>query len=1370
MQFEFIIPSTPGDLRDIDAPNNGYYVKEVHQAAQIPGLLKRAKAASQNQILYIFDHFDTFFSVVEKASSVPPHTAMYAFDLLFATTDQLGKSLASKLEQSSLEVKDRDSLRNATKMILYLDTALMKALDEIYQNNCASADKKKARTIDTNADLSGWIEKRSNSLIQLYNMLQLPLEKLWEKTIVEEAFVTMTCDVAYMTLELEFIKSDSAMDVVFQILGTAIKRYNHALHFPVRILSILRSCEPAACTIADGVCLLEEEFGINTLCAMLMNDLLETLSNDIEDAKTVKHSTLFLTRLAETAPNIITPQIIAHTDKFLELDAYQLRICVLQIIGDIICNQLTSEDLSDEMKEVREEFLDYLYDHGADINSYVRSKVIQIWTHLKQNLAIPLVWQNKVLRLAVQRLEDKSAFVRKYAVILITSFIERNPFAGKLSMEEVKQEVAVQEQKLQDLREKMLQNERSWNDTADDIASIVRDYVTHMSSNGNSDHSTPPSLSQENLKDLVMGYFEKKEYLSAVRLIYATDMEVSSSEVNNMQLNEKCVYYLALMKSYYFIWLNHEALQSEYDHQQQTVQFHVDCIDFMDIIEGALPKIGDLLLSKTNGDVCEAINFFTLGYQFRVKGCLEGMHKMLSVIWSKDKEKKDAVSAAFKKILFTTDQKGRQHAAKAVKNLCDFIGDISIGRYISLELLINDWVANNDIDHEIIQMLFERFTMKLTNTTEKEANEALQLLVVISRTKPLVAMANMGVIESIMFSERGLSDPDLYAHCLDFLLNLNVGKNSEKRFAKDSEITGKIVESLHSFFFTVEVENFDEIAVKTTDFIYAMVQSPDAVCEDMLSAILRRCNEIASECADEVENVRLSQNSKTTQMTLSHHLINRFIYVLGMVGMKELIFLDTYVYTNIKYRQELKNMKKNTNGRAQKTISSPSLNTSASSALKKTNETEEENLVGASAENTTAEVINYICEEVLLLKEQSILRKFIPGLNYICRNPAMYNNEEFQRTIIMTMIRLMCVSSKFCEPNMDLLMNILMGTKSSHIKSNIIVGFADFTFRSPNQTEPWSGQFFSTLHDSDLLVRLTTVKMLSYLITNEMLRVKSQISDLALRLVDDNSEIQTTCEEFFKEISSKPTLLYNVMPDIISRLGDPSLNLEEDKYRTVMRFILKLIRKDKQIENLIDKLCLRFGMTSTTRQSRDIAFCLSLLSYNEKSIKKLIEHVNCFKKDIFDDDVYDCLKSIITNTGKLAKQALKDCVKELEYKLEKCRNSDPNEASENVEENAEQRRSQQKEQQVGRRKARRRVQGRQKKRAGRFGGGTDDDDDDDDDFESDNENKVPTKTQPKRTVTRNTSRVVQSDNSSSSEEDVPEKRTVGRRRTKKLRN
>ena len=46
------------------------------------------------------------------------------------------------------------------------------------------------------------------------------------------------------------------------------------------------------------------------------------------------------------------------------------------------------------------------------------------------------------------------------------------------------------------------------------------------------------------------------------------------------------------------------------------------------------------------------------------------------------------------------------------------------------------------------------------------------------------------------------------------------------------------------------------------------------------------------------------------------------------------------------------------------------------------------------------------------------------------------------------------------------------------------------------------------------------------------------------------------------------------MPDIVSRLSDPANEIEEDKFKEIMKYIIGLIDKDKHSESLVSLIIL----------------------------------------------------------------------------------------------------------------------------------------------------------------------------------------------------
>ena len=71
------------------------------------------------------------------------------------------------------------------------------------------------------------------------------------------------------------------------------------------------------------------------------------------------------------------------------------------------------------------------------------------------------------------------------------------------------------------------------------------------------------------------------------------------------------------------------------------------------------------------------------------------------------------------------------------------------------------------------------------------------------------------------------------------------------------------------------------------------------------------------------------------------------------------------------------------------------------------------------------------------------------------------------------------------------------------------------------------------------------------------LQVRGQISDMALCIVDDISKISNLAKLFFTELARKGNALYNIMPDIISGLSDTKVGVAEDKFREIMKYIIR---------------------------------------------------------------------------------------------------------------------------------------------------------------------------------------------------------------------
>lgn len=72
----------------------------------------------------------------------------------------------------------------------------------------------------------------------------------------------------------------------------------------------------------------------------------------------------------------------------------------------------------------------------------------------------------------------------------------------------------------------------------------------------------------------------------------------------------------------------------------------------------------------------------------------------------------------------------------------------------------------------------------------------------------------------------------------------------------------------------------------------------------------------------------------------------------------------------------------------------------------------------------------------------------------------------------------------------------------------------------------------------------------------------------------------------------------------------------------------------KRAESLVDRFCSKFTAKEDLRINRNVTFCLSLVSYNDKALRKLHEKFPMYKSHVHDPEIYAMFKEIIESCSK----------------------------------------------------------------------------------------------------------------------------------------
>ncbi|XP_063825946.1 condensin complex subunit 1, partial [Ostrinia nubilalis] len=1288
--FEFAIPLQKDELLESHAGQ--YHVEDVVQPRVLLSKLQdAARAYNTEGVEYILEHFDTYFSIIVHGNKLEWNVINKGFDHIVRAAKNLCNHLELIFQDQEIDPEVRVKNLNIVKMIMYLFSQIMKTKDiKLAADNSTKLTLgKKGKKATDDEEFCGCTESdKQAALVTLHLVLQQPLSRLWDPPLAEDNFVSMVAEPCYKALEEQIIKNKAIRETVFQVLGVLIKKYNHGTSCLIKLAQVLQMMEHAVLPICAGVVQLHKEFGLGTFGPQMVREIAEALASSGDENAgagteqgAARNCGTFLVELTKELPKEMTGAI-ATIQPYLESDeSYTLRISVLGMMCEALSVELRGEGLADELRAQRDDFLDDLYEHMHDLSAYVRHKVLQFWSRLQRENCVPVTRQRTVLERAIGRLRDKAALVRKAAIQLLKVFLESNPFSAQLKLELLEEQLATEQKILDDLHKKLNPGPdpalvKKWE-------KIEKDVVDSINKNMDILTQDEPELSQaslDNLYEAIRRHLREKDYFKAYLIVKHTERQYPDARLLrcDMEKSDQVEYFVGLLKNIFIIpdrrqsisltqqCENELALFKRFEEKESIVAFLQESVHFSRMVSEAVPLINSLLMSKQAGDVSEAIDFFTTAHHFNIESAKVGVANMLLLVWSPDQDKREAVERAYREMYLESEHKAERARAFAIaKKLVALAEHVDRGSALALDHLVGQWVERGDITPAIIQVFWEMFLKKIDGTTDMDSYAALSILVMIAKAKPSVALANLEVIQS-----HGLT-ADYNSRNLSAQLLLSLAKKNQ-RYPADHSMFTSIFDSLLETF--SKLNKFVAFAANTIDLIYAVCDTPETICAKILAEMYKRIEE---------NMVKDAENEE--EATFPTELVTRFVFVLGHVALQQLIYLDINVYSELRRRNQVREERKVEEKRKKKTgaaFATPARrgriddlrrqtlmnvsNASASSRGQRTNSvasnkgpsanttmTEEETgLEGAVADDADAEYVRGVCERDIV-GTGTALARYAPLLRWLLANPARCP-PALQAAAALTYTRFMLVSSSMCEEGLQLMVTVLKRSKNVSLRTNLTIAFADLTLRFPNLTQPWTHHIYHILSDEELEVRQCAVKMLSFLVLHEMVRVKGQIADMALCCADKDPRVASMTKLFFKQLSQKGNALYNVMPDIISRLSDPELNVPEEQYRVIMKYITSLIQKDRQMEALVEKLCQRFKLSTEERQWRDLAYCLSLFSYNERSLRKLIENLDCYKDKLHCSGVMDSFTALMNNTSKMARNEIKTLVTELGDKIEEC--------------------------------------------------------------------------------------------------------------------
>lgn len=1033
-------------------------------------------------------------------------------------------------------------------------------------------------------------------------------ERMWTSKASRDTFISR-CILRPVMLcqENEVYLKDTAIKLgIFRVVCLAVKLHGQGLNVQTSISQALQYYEHLAEPMAELLGAMRTEFDVEVLGEDVLRDFAAKSFTSL-DSKGPRSYARFLVRMTELNPRSVL-KLMSLLQRQQESESYPIRNAMVEVHGLLIkylatseddvdaalnskAGQLDTDDDGDDTRNAREKQMDVLFERlferFLDLTTFVRTKAIQVCGRLC-DLAVRLPTQRlRMTSLAVQSLEDKSSNVRRNAIALLVKLVLTHPYGvmhgGELNADAWTQRRDVVRSELEKAEERLAFPVTEEGEADAGIDGEDQDQGDEDMSGRMSSRSGKPRRSELDLDALA-----------------ATQQSMTHAE--------------------------HEKLVK----LRLTMTYYEDALKFIHLLEQGVPILVQLLASTNKAEVLESMEFFRVAHEYKIHGASDGVRAMIHLIWTKDnalvmedgsqlKGIRSRLIEVYRSLYFDPypGLSRSEHVALVCRNMIERTFGATLAELTSLEQLFSLMHAEGLVERAVVEKLWDVYASPLP-ISRAQRRGAIMILSMLAKAERELVAEKMDVLLRIGLGHVGSKDLVLAKHTCIALQHVS---GSTKK-VKGTLAGGHVRYPMQHPMFTrlcsiIETPSTDEkdrhsewfgVAEQAIDAIYLLGEQPDALCTELL------------------RHMTLAAFASTDQRTNDVYQMAQLVFVVGHVALKQMVHLEL-VEREFKRRKAMRDDVAQQNSGASKPATASELDQ-----------------VAEQAEDDIGETMAWVRDRELLYGPESLLALYGNVVPFICSNTRQYPDIFLQRAAALTLCKFMCISAEYCEANLGLLLHLLRTSKDAVVRANAVIGLGDVAVCFGTLVDENSERLYAGLGDKDLGVKKNTLMVLTHLILNGMIKVKGQLGELAKCLEDEEMRVSDLAKLFFSELAAKENAVYNNLPDIISHLSTGEHAVDETTFMNTMRFIFTFIDKERQAENVIEKLCQRFRLTTQERSWRDIAFCLSLLPYrSERSIKKLVDALPFYRDKLYVPDVFQCFSEILgkMHQGKSSSAAAK---------------------------------------------------------------------------------------------------------------------------------
>lgn len=631
------------------------------------------------------------------------------------------------------------------------------------------------------------------------------------------------------------------------------------------------------------------------------------------------------------------------------------------------------------------------------------------------------------------------------------------------------------------------------------------------------------------------------------------------------------------------------------------VAYYKDAIEFIESLHKSISLISDLLFSRNRNEVLEAMDFLVLCNAYDIEPSQAGIKRMLHLVWVKGmNDEGTSISShlieCYKQLFLDAPENATQNeqGAYIAKNLVNLTVNASVADLASLEKLLGMTYRESLISENVINVLWAIYNSIANESirrqfTTEQLHGSIIVLGMLALENNEIITRNLDHILNVGLGDYGSQDLVLCKYSCVALERMVPKKEVTLHAAVSEDHEEIAVQKLYKKIVTNTKDSaFYPMCEQAVNALFTISSKPDVIGSELI-------REKTMMTFGKPESGENSMMMDTDSRVVS---LSQLLFIVGQIAIKTLVYLEKCEaeFKKRKIQAEIRKGK-------EKEEMQNGQDKSTQDAEDKDKELE---MIGDTNEDDFTDAIQFIKENELLYGENSIFSKFCPIIEEIVSNSTRFNDTMLQRTATLCMEKLMCISSKYCEKSLPLLITVMEKSADPIVRSNAVLGLGDVAVSFNNLVDENTDYLYRRLHDDNLMVQRTCLMTVTFLILAGQVKVKGQLAEMAKCLENQDQGISDMCRMFFTELATKDNAIYNGFIDIFSNLSSDKM-LGHDGFKKIIKFLLSFIDKERHQKQLSDKLYNRLKKCTSQEQWDDVAFVLNTIPYKNDKTTALLE-------------------------------------------------------------------------------------------------------------------------------------------------------------------